>query len=98
MSDPVIWKDPPNVRRRTAGIPISAAAIDELRSNPGRWGMVRTYSGRATASGVATKLRNGTWPELAADQWEFTSRSFNGTGSELYARFLDTSTEQGAQT
>lgn len=51
----ILWEDPP-VRRREL---IDPAILTALRSNPGRWARVKTYSVASAASTAAGKIRKG---------------------------------------
>ena len=77
------WEDPTPIRRRGRSPFLTAAVLDALRSNPGRWAKVHTIK---AGSSIGTNWRRRFGPE----GFEFTQRRLtdDGDSSAIYARYV----------
>lgn len=86
------WREPaePKRNRNYASVP---NALDELRANPGRWGVVGVYKTPQSAAVAGTR-----WRKLArehvtrsgdAGTFEFAARPHaDGTRGEVFGRYM----------
>lgn len=93
------WEDPPEHRNK--GVPRPnwpavdqtpkwQAIADELRANPGRWGVIGDRLGPGTAGPITRRIRRGDRPMWSpAGSFEAVSRKrSDGEGIDMYARYV----------
>lgn len=88
MSEEIVWKDPPAMRRHPNFDWMKA--LGPLVKQPKRWALVREVSSATAGINVARlKTRQLNIPE-PDHEWEFTSRTLpeNKNRCEIYARYL----------
>jgi hypothetical protein len=82
------WEDPPPAKRRagSSGRSRYAAAADELRADPGRWGVIAEIDAAQTA--MATAVRRGHLLCFTpAGDFDAVARQSGGR-TTIYARYL----------
>jgi hypothetical protein len=84
VTEEIIWKDPPKVKRGSAW----ENRLSPLLDHPNRWALVHV----AGSSSVAAQLRKRMY-SYPAGKWEFRQHS-TPEGNEVYARYLGP-TEEG---
>lgn len=82
------WEDPPP--RTRVRIVVGDSTVKALRSRPGQWARVKSWTTKSTASAAAKRIRDGKVPGLAVDDWEAEGRTTDG-GSALWLRFVGSS-------
>ena len=82
----VIWEDPPGPLR--TGSVSHLGVAQELRDNPGRWGIVKVHGKAQDSSSMANTIRKGvTGAWKPAGAFEAAARTVNGE-HRVYARYV----------
>lgn len=79
----VVFEEPPTPGRAAAADRF-AAELAAVRTRPGQWARIHTWSSPSSASASAKSLRT----KPPAGRWEFRGSKFGDNGSALYVRFI----------
>jgi hypothetical protein len=87
------WEDPPRIEKRAAeGVKVMGDEADELRANPGKWGVVRTWpkdTDSASAGGTVNSIRKGKFSAFRpAGAFDAVARRHTDGTLKVHAVFL----------
>lgn len=78
----VVFEPPPHFGRKPSKVEL-APQLDVVRSRPGEWARIQTFTAKSSAATKAKKLKDNP-PD---GRWEFKGCAIDG-GSGLWARYL----------
>lgn len=87
-SDGPKWEDPPPRRRTTEATQNHKEVADLLKTRPGTWRYILSYSAATTAGSVAQSIRTGHTSAWApAGSFDAVARTVDGQ-HRVYARYI----------
>lgn len=87
----LVWQDPPPPGGAAGRTALWPQRLAPFMANPGKWGIVHTYSNASTASSLKKKFREGVLrvPDgTAAADFEFVGRKNDDGKFDVYCRYL----------